>query len=381
MTATLASIVQRALSQVGGYFPGKSPYGVWYDDVYGGNKGVYDSAAFCAMGLSWVFAMEGAADIFPMHAYTPSGVNAWKARGRWHNGTAGIRPGDILYFDMPGGPNRVSHTGLALSHWRNGVDTVEFNTSGYAGGDQRNGRTNARKRRTVGIVGYGRPDYGDGPKTPIPSGPARAEVGGVYVNRPVKDIQRLVGAAQDGSYGPDTTAKVKAWQAANGLVPDGNWGPLSDAKGFPASVSSGGSKPPRIIPNMGPGSKTGFEELWQRVLREFGYTSVGTPDGSYGPKTTQATRNYQAARGIRVDGAAGPQTISATFTADGDGRLFMGDTGYRVSLLQHVVGTGVDGSFGPATTAEVKKVQRHFGVDPDGSVGPLFARKYREAAS
>ena len=114
MTATLKEITSRALSQVGGYFPHNSPYGIWYDSKYNKNRGAYDAAAFCAMGLSWVFATEGALDIFPVHAYTPSGVNAWKERGQWHAGTKGIQPGDVVYFDFPGAPDRVSHVGLAL---------------------------------------------------------------------------------------------------------------------------------------------------------------------------------------------------------------------------------------------------------------------------
>lgn len=380
MTTTLEAVIRRALSQVGGYFPHASPYGVWYDDNYGGDHGMYDTASFCAMGLSWTFAHEGGADIFPIHAYTPAGVNAWKAKGQWHDGTKGIQPGDILYFDFPGGPNRVSHVGLALSSWRSGVDTVEFNTSGYAEGDQRNGRSVARKRRTSSIVGYGRPAYGDGPTPePPPSVEPDAEIGGNYTDRPTKDIQALVGAEPDGIYGPDTTAKVKAWQAANGLVPDGDWGPLSDAVGFPP-VASGESKPPVVLPVMYSGTHTGFEDDWQRVLQQMGYTSVGAADGEYGPKTAQATKNFQAARGLEVDGAAGPMTVSISWLSDGDSVLAEGDSGARVTLLQHVVGTDPDGSFGPNTRAAVQAVQRHFGVDPDGVVGPIFVQKYREAA-
>lgn len=373
MTATLESVVNKALSQVGGYFPGNSPYGVWYDDAYGGGKNVYDAAQFCAMGLSWVFATEGASDIFPMHAYTPSGVAAWKAKGQWHDGTAGIQPGDVLYMDFPGAPNRVSHVVLALSGWRSGVDTVEFNTSGTVAGDQRNGRVVARKRRTSSIVGYGRPVYGDGP--------AAEEVGGNYTDRPVTDIQALVGAEQDGVYGPDTTAKVKAWQSANGLVPDGDWGPLSDAKGFPPAAPAAEAKEPFIVPVMHKGTGTGFEHLWQRVLIEMGFTSVGAADGSYGPKTVQATKNFQASSGLAQDGAAGPLTVSASLLRDGDRVLALNDQGADVCLLQNIVGAATDDSFGPATQAEVQAVQRGFGVNPDGVVGPVFVQKYREAAS
>lgn len=378
MTATLQAVIDRALSQVGGYFPGNSPYGIWYDDNFGGNKGVYDNGQFCAMGLSWVFAQEGAADIFPMHAYTPSGVAAFKARGQWHDGTKGIQPGDVLFFDFPGAPNRVSHVGLSLSSWKAGVDTVEFNTSGTAGGDQRNGRTVSRKRRTASIVGYGRPAYGDGPKVPVPA----TEGTGVNVtSRPVGDIQNLVGAEADGIYGPDTTAKVKAWQAANGLVADGDWGPLSDAKGFPPAATPGESREPFIVPVMYMGTATGFEHLWQRVLHEMGFTSVGAADGKFGAKTAQATKNFQASAGLKADGAAGPLTVSAALLRDGDRVLSLGDQGAAVCLLQNIVHANTDDVFGEATKAATQAVQRHFGVLADGVAGPIFVQKYREAAA
>lgn len=51
--------------------------------------------------------------------------------------------------------------------------------------------------------------------------------------RPTKDIQKLVGAEEDGQYGPNTSVKVAQWQEKNKLDADGIWGPASDALGFP----------------------------------------------------------------------------------------------------------------------------------------------------
>ena len=65
----------------------------------------------------------------------------------------------------------------------------------------------------------------------------------VTVSRPVKDIQKLVGAKPDGIWGPETEGKVKTWQKKNGLTADGIWGPLSDAKGFPKSKPAKPAKP------------------------------------------------------------------------------------------------------------------------------------------
>lgn len=169
------------------------------------------------------------------------------------------------------------------------------------------------------------PTYCPGPQTvarivaaaggnPVAAGASTPPVlvGGVTVDRSIRDIQALVGAVVDGAYGAETTAKVKAWQAANGLVADGWWGPKSDAKGF-------GSKP------------------------------VGglVVDGVWGVLTTRA---LQRGLGVTDDGQIGPRTIAA---------------------LQRRLGVSADGILGPVTR---KALQRHLGVAQDGVWGPVTAR-------
>lgn len=58
--------------------------------------------------------------------------------------------------------------------------------------------------------------------------------------RNVADIQRVVGANPDGQWGPDTDAKIKAWQASKGLEADGIWGGTSDGTAFPPAGSTPG---------------------------------------------------------------------------------------------------------------------------------------------
>jgi len=55
----------------------------------------------------------------------------------------------------------------------------------------------------------------------------------------VKNVQIVVGASVDGSFGPMTKAKVMAWQANNGLTADGAFGNMSKAKANLGGAVSG----------------------------------------------------------------------------------------------------------------------------------------------
>ncbi|MDR2703068.1 MAG: N-acetylmuramoyl-L-alanine amidase [Cellulomonadaceae bacterium] len=76
------------------------------------------------------------------------------------------------------------------------------------------------------------------PDTHIPIVPV-IPTGKNSTTRTVSSIQALVGASPDGIYGPDTTAKVAAWQKSNGLDVTGNWDKASDKYGFPMDFEPG----------------------------------------------------------------------------------------------------------------------------------------------
>ena len=70
----------------------------------------------------------------------------------------------------------------------------------------------------------------------------------------VKKLQAKLGATADGSFGPGTEAKVKAWQSANGLVADGVVGDGTWTKMF-------GSAPVAAAPVAIPASSFKLEAL------------------------------------------------------------------------------------------------------------------------
>lgn len=97
----------------------------------------------------------------------------------------------------------------------------------------------------------------DGKPFAAPAAPVVPQIGRNATTRPTADVQRLVGATPDGAYGADTTAKVIAWQKANGLEPDGIWGPASDAKGFPSTPLPEAPKPTTRTATY-PGAAAGY---------------------------------------------------------------------------------------------------------------------------
>jgi peptidoglycan hydrolase-like protein with peptidoglycan-binding domain/tetratricopeptide (TPR) repeat protein len=116
----------------------------------------------------------------------------------------------------------------------------------------------------------------------------------------------------------------------------------------------------------------------QRRLANAGY-APGPVDGRYGPRTEQAVSGLQAARGLGVDGIAGPLTLAALRTPS---RVLYPGTGYagrgsgRVRVLQRRLAKAgfapgpIDGRYGPRTEQAVTRFQTAHGLGADGIAGP-----------
>jgi peptidoglycan hydrolase-like protein with peptidoglycan-binding domain len=106
----------------------------------------------------------------------------------------------------------------------------------------------------------------------------------------------------DGKFGPATEGAVKSFQAANGLEQDGVVGSNTWGK---------------LIIVVKSGSKGEAVKGAQRQLNKYGYNLA--VDGSFGPATDGATRDFQSKRGLAVDGSIGPNTWHALVSGGGGG--------------------------------------------------------------
>jgi hypothetical protein len=209
-------------------------------------KSAFDAGPWCDMFVAQcALAAGGKAmlDVVGDFAYTVSHAEWFKDHGRWHKGTAGIRPGDIVFYDWAGNKTiaQIDHVATVEKVFSaNDIQTIEGNTSDSC---RRRRRTNAR------IVGYGRPAYdgsastpntsvtftlaelGDAP--PFPGTVKIGQTGGTVRRLQEKLLRRLFSLGRsgvDGDFGPATQAAVKAFQSGNDLGATG----VVDAKTWQA---------------------------------------------------------------------------------------------------------------------------------------------------
>ncbi|MFV0451732.1 MAG: peptidoglycan-binding domain-containing protein [Propioniciclava sp.] len=173
----------------------------------------------------------------------------------------------------------------------------------------------------------------------------------------------------DGAYGPLTRGRVREYQEVWGLTQDGiagreTWS-FGTADGFPWPLVKVGQSTAtnRRVP------------IVQHLLRHRGATIVA--DGSYGPLTGEAVRQFQL--GLRA------QYVSTTVGQLDWPELIIevrpGEVGEHVKAVQSALpGLTVDGVYGPLTRAQVDIAQEIFG-GADGVVeeqtwrvliGPVF---------
>lgn len=171
-------------------------------------------------------------------AYTVAHAQIFKSKGQWHTDTAGIKRGDIVFFDWAHSNNigAIDHVGIVTSVKGGNVYTIEGNTENKCA---------RRVRQASTIAGYGRPKYATAPKPappkpkdepykppPFPAGlrPDSSDPSAKGLQRALKAADYMAETVKlSANYGPLTQAAVKRFHKANpqfGAANDPAIGPM-----------------------------------------------------------------------------------------------------------------------------------------------------------
>ena len=241
------------------------------------------------------------------------------------------------------------------------------------------------------------------------------------LNRIAKDYPFLGKLTVDGVFGPRMVSTVKTFQRQFNLTADGvvgrqTWYKISyiyvSVKDLAELTSEGetssgtlsdGSWGGTALRTGSTGSAVEQVQFWLNTLAQYesALPSLAV-DGRYGAATASAVRAFQRRYGLTVDGVVGRETWNAIYNefrsiqsdngtpnAYPGTALREGASGQNVRLVQfwlkiaHTVYSRlndltVDGKFGAATTAAVKRFQTYFGLTSDGVVGRTTWNKLYE---
>lgn len=129
----------------------------------------HDFQPWCGSFVMWCAAQVKAK--IPNVIWTPGGVESFKGIGEWSNADSSKpQPGDIVFFDFPGGSEIADHVGIVIKDNLDGtVTTVEGNTiaDGKQGSQSNGGEVclkiraykKNRKKLPVYIAGFGSPRW------------------------------------------------------------------------------------------------------------------------------------------------------------------------------------------------------------------------------
>lgn len=241
------------------------------------------------------------------------------------------------------------------------------------------------------------------------------------LNRITKDYPFLGKLTVDGVFGNRMAATVRAFQkqfnlTADGMVGRQTWYKISyiyvSVKDLAeltseGEVSSGtlsdGTWGGTVLRTGSTGSAVEQLQFWLNTLAQYESSIPSlTVDGVYGTGTANAVRAFQRKYGLTVDGVVGRntwtelydqfrsiQSDNGTPNAYPGTALREGASGQNVRLVQFwlkiartvytsLSNVTVDGRFGSATAAAVRRFQTYFGLTSDGVVGRTTWNKLYE---
>lgn len=117
-----------------------------------------DGQPWCAVFVSWLALVGGAAELFPRTASCDAGAAWFRERGQWSEYPA---IGAQVFY---GTPADLNHTGFVIDFDADTITTVEGNTNVTGSREGDGVYRKVRRRRDAHVVGYGYPKYPGGIK-------------------------------------------------------------------------------------------------------------------------------------------------------------------------------------------------------------------------
>ncbi len=278
------------------------------DNIPGFYNGKKNGFAWCDIWVDWCFVQSYGAATAKQLLCQPDNsagagctysANYYKQKGQFYYSP---QVGDQIFF---GSASECTHTGLVWKYDNEKVYTIEGNTSG-ASGVVANGGGVCRKSYPLNyskIVGYGRPNYGNGAVTITPTTVIKPSASAQISGRidTVKEVQTWLnrdysaGLVIDGKYGDLTkTALVKVLQKSLGVTVDGKYGKRTNV----------------AVKVLRQGAEGEAVKALQGLLVCNGY-KLAYVDGEFGTGTKTSLIQYQTKMKLEVDGEAGKETFTS----------------------------------------------------------------------
>lgn len=194
-------------------------------------------------------------------------------------------------------------------------------------------------------------------------------------------LQKALGITADGSFGPATETKVKAFQSSKGISPTGvvasaTWAALmgQSSTGTPTTTPTS-PLTTEFTPYKSTTLQVGSKGTAVKVLQAgLGGLAV---DGAFGQLTAARVIAFQKSVGLKATGIVDTATWNKVelkvhpLLPYWNTVAKRGSTGTNVRALQQALHITVDGSFGPGTEAAVKAAQARAKLTQTGVVATL----------
>lgn len=314
-------------------------------DYYNANTSGYDMGywdAWCAAGVSVWSLKAGTAEYTGTSVNCDEFRNIWRNKGIYRGGNAVPAMGWLINYDWDGNGSD-DHIGLVVDCDGSTIQVIECNKADSVG----------YRWIDVGdpcISCFGAPNYGDSSYQPVNessvdqlalevlagvhgNGDARKASLGVMYQAVQARVNQMLGSGTGSSPSPvnaggsSSIREVQSWINANygaGVEEDGIFGPetrgglvyslQSELNGlYGADLATDrcfGPITKSKCPCLSRYVRGDLVKILQGALICLGYNTGGF-DGIYGDITYGSVRDYQARRGLEVDGIAGPNTLES----------------------------------------------------------------------